>query len=453
MFKVSSLLSAFLMLLLSLSLLLPACSDDSGDDDDDTTSDGDEDGDQTDDDDDDVDNDDSDGDDEIVKEPLPFEPAGPDSAPDPMALGPFPVGVKTFTFNDPERTTELTGEPRRLVTEIWYPAVQDTRDMETWIYELQAEAEDEQLGDARDKVLATDIEGLPSIAVRDAEIARSHGPFPVILFSHGSNGIRWQSLFYTEHLASHGYIVISTDHEGNTLWDLFRDGWNSLTVGASALPRVQDMTYLLDRAFEFNQDPEDFFYQMMDEELVAATGHSFGGFTSIAAPCNDPRIKVSVPHSPVISMAMLFGCDLDAYNVPIMVMGGTKDNTLNWKDQYCDYRMIQGVPKYLYELENGGHFTFSEMCALDLVRMAEDLDFGDAANALTDGCSETENAPVDDSHNSTNYYATAFLNYHLRGSTASLDYLVDKDESPFELVNFYEGDIPNWTGDEEGCNE
>ena len=41
-------------------------------------------------------------------EPLPFQPAGKDvdgkdSAPDPSALGPYPVGVKTMVFSRPMR--------------------------------------------------------------------------------------------------------------------------------------------------------------------------------------------------------------------------------------------------------------------------------------------------------------------------------------------------------------
>ena len=42
---------------------------------------------------------------------------------------------------------------------------------------------------------------------------------PVLVFSHGWGGIRWQSAFLTEHLASHGYVVIAPDHTHNTFLD------------------------------------------------------------------------------------------------------------------------------------------------------------------------------------------------------------------------------------------
>src|SRR5262245_21997925 len=56
---------------------------------------------------------------------LPFEPAGPTAAPDPGLRGPFAVGVRTLTIEDPTRTEN--GAPRKLVTEVWYPAVAPER--------------------------------------------------------------------------------------------------------------------------------------------------------------------------------------------------------------------------------------------------------------------------------------------------------------------------------------
>ncbi|HEV8483864.1 MAG TPA: hypothetical protein VGV87_09980, partial [Blastocatellia bacterium] len=47
---------------------------------------------------------------------------GSAKAPDPLAAGPFPVGVTRTVFVDSGRTDNFTKEPRTLVTEIWYPA-------------------------------------------------------------------------------------------------------------------------------------------------------------------------------------------------------------------------------------------------------------------------------------------------------------------------------------------
>ena len=42
------------------------------------------------------------------------------------------------------------------------------------------------------------------------------GPFPLVVYSHGSGGLRFIASDYTEAIASHGYIVAAPDHTGNT---------------------------------------------------------------------------------------------------------------------------------------------------------------------------------------------------------------------------------------------
>ncbi|MBW1811763.1 MAG: hypothetical protein JRJ87_26475, partial [Deltaproteobacteria bacterium] len=158
---------------------------------------------------------------------LPFLPAGPKAAPDPMLAGPFPVGVVTYEFVDESRIDSETGQPRSFLVEAWYPAVQESRDLTKWTYEVDWEASPDYLGDDYyQRLVNAGLPGMETKAVRDADIDNLHGPYPLVLFSHGSYGIRWQSVFYTLHLASHGYVVVSADHTGNTVWELIRDGFD-----------------------------------------------------------------------------------------------------------------------------------------------------------------------------------------------------------------------------------
>ncbi len=457
------------LLILAILLLVAACSDSSsettdGDTDGDTSApdgdtedspDGDTDGD--------IDGDadsetapDGDAEEEQDAEPvnvLPFEPAGPDTAPDPMQPGPFPVGVRTYDLVDESRINNRTERPRWLRTEIWYPAAQAARGGEAYSYDLKEEADDPNidLGEKKEDMMAVSIPPLPSQSYRDADIDTEHGPYPLVLFSHGSNGIRMQSVFFTEHLASHGYIVVSLDHENNTLWDIVRDGWNEVTVMGSFADRPEDMIFMLDDTLAKAADPESFIYGMIDEDNIGIAGHSFGALTSLVVPCLDSRVKVSVPQSPVINLAALHCGDLGEYPAPTFIMGGTKDNTLEYKDQYCQYNDIQGTEKYFLEVVDAGHFTFSNMCDLDLVYLAEELDFGDAANALNDGCSETENIDYQTAFSLINYYGMAFLNAKLRNSSGSMAYMVEKTEGDFSKVHFYVGDDkPDWP--DGGCD-
>jgi len=393
--------------------------------------------------------------DAITEEILPFLPAGPETAPDPMAAGPFPVGVKTFDFYDESRPDKDTGNPRWLRTDIWYPATQAFKDGPFEPIDLAAEGQavPDLPQDIKDALAASSIQPIPVNQVRDADIDRSHGPYPVLLFSHGANGIRWQSVFYTLHLASHGYIVVSCDHENNVMWDLLKEGFASDATAVSASIRPVDMSFLLDRVTEFNNEEGNFFQGMADLDNVGISGHSLGGLTSIITPCQDSRIKVTVPHSPVIGIGMFIGGCSSDYPVPTMIMGGTDDQTLPWCQMYCDYKnMMDADIRYMYELVGGGHYTFSDICRLDLLTLSEEIDLGsNAEDALTDGCGEN-NVPFEKGHQTINHYATAFLNWILRGSPASEDYLIDREEDPFDTVNFYKGDVEDWWGDEGGCD-
>ncbi|MBI5528227.1 MAG: alpha/beta hydrolase [Deltaproteobacteria bacterium] len=380
---------------------------------------------------------------------LPFAPAGPDSSPDPMAIGPFPVGVATVDYVDPGRIDPATGMGRMLRTEIWYPAVQSARGDPPWSYDFKAEAaEPIDLGAKRDEFMAADLPPIVSSAVRDAAIDRTNGPFPVVLFSHGAYSLRFQYLYFTIHLASHGHVVVAPDHAGNTLWDMIRDGQDSEALGRSMEDRPQDLRLVLDQIEAAHGDPASILNNAVDLAHVAACGHSFGGFTAMAEGCFDPRINLVILHAPLVRPIPAMGCAIETYPVPLMLLGGTDDRTLPWPEQVCTYRQIESIEKYLYEVERGGHFTFCDLCTYDFGGAT----FVEGPDLENDGCSPTGNVPFAEAQKTANHYSTAFANARLRGSPGSAAMLVDRDDMPFDTVNFVVGDnFP--AGYDGGCAE
>ena len=109
------------------------------------------------------------------------------------------------------------------------------------------------------------------------EIWRPETPMrsPVVLFSHGFAGTRLQSKFLCSHLASHGYVVASPDHKGNTFLDL-----NIFKSTESAKERPHDLRVVLDRLIEESENPESTLFGRLDGTRCAAIGHSFGGYTA-----------------------------------------------------------------------------------------------------------------------------------------------------------------------------
>src|SRR5438309_104514 len=143
--------------------------------------------------------------------------------PEPLLMGPFPVGVTTTVFVDNSRIDNFTKQPRTLVTEIWYPATDDARHMPKNKYSdfipggVTPEIDD--LIKKTYKMSATEIDKIYwNEAHRNAAVRK--GRFPLVVFSHGNGGSRNQNTFWCDYLASHGYIIVSADHTGNARWTI-----------------------------------------------------------------------------------------------------------------------------------------------------------------------------------------------------------------------------------------
>jgi predicted dienelactone hydrolase len=174
---------------------------------------------------------------------------------DPSQPGPFNVGVTERSFT---RASSTKGTAREITMVIWYPALP------------QAPGEG-----------ALTFHGRV-----DAPSARDSGPFPVLLFSHGSGGTPWQSTFLTAHLASHGFVVIAPTHPGNTLKDcpaacLPLDNIAREAFLDSAANRPTDVSAALDQAIELSTSKDKVLEGLIDANRAGAFGHSFGGWTAL----------------------------------------------------------------------------------------------------------------------------------------------------------------------------
>lgn len=171
--------------------------------------------------------------------------------------GRFAVGVRTLQATD-------TARDRCFPCEIWYPA----------------EAPDA----GRD--CAAEMRDAPSLP----------GTWPLILFSHHSGGHRRAATFLCTHLSSHGYVVAALDHSEVVAKELARkDGeaaaQKTARMEAWIASRVPDMRFLLDYLLDHTETK-------VDEEAIGIVGHSFGGWTALAAPDVESRIRAVVALAP-----------------------------------------------------------------------------------------------------------------------------------------------------------
>lgn len=272
---------------------------------------------------------------------LPEAPWGP-----PDAVGPWAVGART------ERAGDLT-------LEVWYPT--------------RSNAPPEPYPD----LPLLPLPGVPR------DVAPAGAEMPVVIFSHGYGGTRLQSVFLTEHLASHGFVVVGVDHPLNTAFDL-----DANETAVVALRRPVDVARAADHVLASEDLP-------VQRGVFAVVGHSFGAFTALVSgggrldvdaalatcatadlagcafvagldvaglpvPAPDPRVAATAVLAPGGWYA--FGDDGLAGVAPTLVVAGRRDEDLPYDEEALPtWARLPGAP--LATLERAGHWGFVDGCA------------------------------------------------------------------------------------------
>ena len=129
--------------------------------------------------------------DAVVASPPDRDEAAPPDVDAPDSLGPFDVGHTSFEAVDAGR------DGRAIPIDVWYPVDPGTAG--------EAVATNLPLGPGI---------GLESeVAVEDPPVSQRSDQ-PLVVFSHGYQGINTQSVDLMEVLASHGFVVASPEHVG-----------------------------------------------------------------------------------------------------------------------------------------------------------------------------------------------------------------------------------------------
>lgn len=268
------------------------------------------------------------------------------SAYDPFVRGRFPVGVHTIQGLDPLRN-------RRFPCEIWYPAA------------AQHAGQDLAQGTQDAFAVPTAAASRSQMAVRDA--AAQPGTYPLIIFSHSSGGNRYQSTFLCTHLSSHGYVVAALDHSELVAAELARkpgetDEQKSARVAAWIANRVPDIRFLLDHllkgaAWDSHARP--------DPAAIGIVGHSFGGWTALAATEADQRIRAVVALAPggssrprpgIIPATLTFNWGRD---VPTLYLVAESDVFLTLDGMYELFERTPGARQMLI-LRRADHMHFMD---------------------------------------------------------------------------------------------
>src|SRR6185295_18404523 len=140
----------------------------------------------------------------------------------------------------------------------------------------------------------------------------AEGPFPVVLFSHGTPAHRLASATLAAGIASWGFVVVSVDYLERGAVTQFPGG-QPPTLDAARDRRL--MLASLDLVTAENDRAASVLHGVVDARRVASVGHSAGGTIAFDA-LSDPRLRATVVWAPANPSGPL-------PNKPTMIIGAT----------------------------------------------------------------------------------------------------------------------------------
>jgi dienelactone hydrolase len=255
--------------------------------------------------------------------------SAPPAAPDTVAarvqskaapMGTYAVGRVEQTFVDDSRPTKakqgFEGAPNRtLHTTIYYPA----------------------RGTAGEAVTP------------DATPDRKHGPYPMILYSHGHNSFGAEFEPLLRQWASAGYVIAAPDYPLSNKYT--PGGADASDLGE----QPADAHFVIDRMLASSSKRSGQLSHLVDANHIGASGHSLGALTTYSLVyetcCADKRIKAAAPMSGVAGDAPAF---FSGISTPLLAEHGDADTTIPYPAGAGTFAKA-GPPKFFLTLIGGAH--------------------------------------------------------------------------------------------------
>ncbi|MGE0495492.1 MAG: alpha/beta hydrolase family protein [Vulcanimicrobiota bacterium] len=221
------------------------------------------------------------------------------------------------------------------------------------------------------------------------------GPFPLVIVSHGNGGNWGSHQQIVDAIAAEGYVVLAPNHPASDTRRVFRHDKTYATGPdpgrdpAAVFGRPRDVSFLIDRAEQWNAERGHPLYGKLDLDHIAALGHSYGSYT-VQAVCGavpildnlkpavppgkgpapslrDSRVDVGVVYSPSGPGSNFF--DEGSYSglvCPMLCLTGENDTQLSGglksaRDRYRAYQLMPPGDKYHLWLAKAGHNGWDDL--------------------------------------------------------------------------------------------
>jgi dienelactone hydrolase len=244
------------------------------------------------------------------------------------AIGTFGVGQISETFVDPSRPTNpngtFPGAPNRtLLTAIYYPTTRPPTDK----------------------------------ATPDAPFNTAHGPYPLILFSHG---VLARGVFYAGVItkwASAGYVVVAPDYP---LSNTNAPGGVDFGRGiADVKNQPADASFVISQVLKLDKTKK-LVGGTIDEQHLGAAGHSLGAITTYglvySACCRDKRIDAAVEMSGFPALVEPPANYFHGVNTPLLGLHGNADPLVPYQADVNGFANAK-PPKFFLTFLGGGHVS------------------------------------------------------------------------------------------------
>lgn len=291
--------------------------------------------------------------------------------------GNFKVATACYSYTDPNRieTYTNTGEHRELNVELWYPQ-------------------------------------------------NAGGTYPLIVFSHGSFGVKSSNETLYNELASHGYVVCSIDHtyqcffttdsRGKTVY--MDNGYKNEIMNENAQTnprqsfeyykkwmsiRTGDINFVIDYLkSQAGNKKSDTVYRLIDPSKIGVMGHSLGG----SAVLGIGRTRKDI--SAVISLEAPFMCDIQGVDskgnfifnsaeYPAPVLNIYSDSSWGHLDQWPQYKenyiLFSGKDKTAFNVHIRGVYHLGLTDFSQASPILTDIMDGHMQTASVDYCLKTIN--------------------------------------------------------------
>lgn len=210
--------------------------------------------------------------------------------------------------------------------------------------------------------------------------AKSAGPVPVVLFSHGLGGSREGSTFLGQHWSKRGYVAVFLQHPGSdeSVWKNESLGGRRRALvqaanGEQLALRTGDVSAVLDQLERWNAEPGHQFHQRVDLKRVGMSGHSFGAVTTqnVSGQSNvlgrsslEPRIRAAVVMSPGVPAIGNAERAFRSVKIPWLLLTGTHDDSpIGEQSPESRREVFPALPpgdKYELVLNQAEHSVFTD---------------------------------------------------------------------------------------------